>query len=299
VAPERVAGDPATPQSDLYAMGVVLYEALAGAKPFEGNTPVAIAYAIRHERPTPLAERCPDLPPRVTAAVERAMARDPRARFATAADMAAALDVAPVAADDITVIATGAAAAVPDATTVMPTAAPEPSPVDRARATAVEALADPDRARTIAIAAAAVCFVLLLVAGVAYAATAGSGSASADRHLADGLRGIAAGLTTNDGQAAASAATGLRDLAPLVEKGKGGPEASALLAKLASWRDGGQLTPVAADRAAAIVKGVPGVDGAAFTPPTTAAPPPTTAAPVAGSNGKDRGKAKHDGNNDD
>ncbi|MEA3077280.1 MAG: eukaryotic-like serine/threonine-protein kinase [Actinomycetota bacterium] len=303
VAPERVAGEPATPLSDLYAMGVVLYEALAGAKPFEGNTPVAIAYAIRHERPTPLAERRPDLPPRVAKAVERAMALDPEARFATAADMAAALGVAAPAAgdDDITIVATGVAAAAPDATTVMPAAPPEPTPVERAKVATTEAFADPERARTIAIVAAAVCFVLFLLGGIALAASRPTSSASAGapgRQLADGLRGIAASFTNNDGPAAAAAANGLRDLAPLVEKGKGGPEASALLAKLAAWRDKGELTPAAAERAAAIVRGVPGADANAFTPPTTAAPPPT-APPAENTNGNYKGKGKgHKGEGD-
>jgi tRNA A-37 threonylcarbamoyl transferase component Bud32 len=303
VAPERVAGEPATPQSDLYAMGVVLYEALAGAKPFEGNTPVAIAYAIRHERPTPLAERRPDLPRHVAAAVERAMARDPKARYATAADMAAAIGVAapPADDDDITIVATGVAAAGPDATTVMPAAAPMPSPVERAKVATTEAFADPERARTIAIVAAAVCFVLVLLGGIAYAASRPTSTASADapaRHLADGLRGIAASFTNNDGPAAASAANGLRGLAPLVEKGNGGPEASALLTKLAAWRDTGQLMPAAAERGAAIVRGVPGVDGNAFTPPTTAAPPPTAPPAASEDNGDSKGKGKHRNSDD-
>ena len=113
VAPERVIGEPATLHSDLYAVGVVLYEAFAGRKPFTGKTPVATAYAIRHETPPPLASVRPELPPHVVAAVERAMDRDPTRRFASAAEFASALGIGiagvpamPPAADtDATVVA--------------------------------------------------------------------------------------------------------------------------------------------------------------------------------------------------
>lgn len=113
VAPERVIGEPATLHSDLYAVGVVLYESFAGRKPFTGKTPVATAYAIRHETPPPLASVRPELPPHVVAAVERAMDRDPARRFASAAEFASALGIgiagvpaAPPAADtDATVLA--------------------------------------------------------------------------------------------------------------------------------------------------------------------------------------------------
>jgi serine/threonine-protein kinase len=93
LAPERILGQPATPQADLYAVGVVLYEALAGRKPFIGKTAVATADAIRHDRPPALASVRPDLPPTVVAAVERGMARDPTARFESAAAFARALGV--------------------------------------------------------------------------------------------------------------------------------------------------------------------------------------------------------------
>ncbi|HET9444097.1 MAG TPA: serine/threonine-protein kinase, partial [Acidimicrobiales bacterium] len=93
LAPERIAGQPATVRSDLYAVGVMLYEALAGAKPFAGPTAVAVAYAVRHHDPEPLARRRPDVDPKVTAAVGRAMAREPDDRFATAGESAAALGV--------------------------------------------------------------------------------------------------------------------------------------------------------------------------------------------------------------
>lgn len=91
MAPERLAGMPATVQSDLYSVGVVLYEALAGARPFAAATPIAMVRAIDQASPAPLPERCPGLDAGLIAAVERAMAKNPDDRFASAAEMSAAL----------------------------------------------------------------------------------------------------------------------------------------------------------------------------------------------------------------
>jgi eukaryotic-like serine/threonine-protein kinase len=91
LAPERVAGEPATVQSDLYAMGVIAYEALSGEKPFTGDDPIAVAYAVHRARPTPLRELRPEVPEAMAAVVARAMSPDPDDRFATADDLATAL----------------------------------------------------------------------------------------------------------------------------------------------------------------------------------------------------------------
>ena len=91
LAPERLAGAPATFLSDLYSMAVVLYEALAGTKPFAGSSFVAVANAVQAGTHVPLAEARPGLDPAVVDAVERAMDRDPSRRFASAEAMALAL----------------------------------------------------------------------------------------------------------------------------------------------------------------------------------------------------------------
>ena len=91
LAPERLDGAPASPRSDLYSLGVVLYEALAGAKPFRGDVPVAVAHSIHEGVHPPLAEVRPELDPGLAGVVEKAMAREPEARFPSAAAMAAAL----------------------------------------------------------------------------------------------------------------------------------------------------------------------------------------------------------------
>src|SRR5688572_27221009 len=114
LSPEQIDGHGATARSDLWALGVVLYEALAGRKPFTGKTPLATAFAIQHGEVEPLASVRPDVDPTMAEVVERAMRRDPDERFGSASEMAAALGVAPPAGGlDPTVavpVAAGAAA---------------------------------------------------------------------------------------------------------------------------------------------------------------------------------------------
>lgn len=131
LAPERVAGLPATAQSDLYAVGIVLYEALTGIRPFADRTPMAAAAAVQHEQPASLAAARPDADPALVAAVERAMAKAVPDRFQTAAEMAAA-----IAGERST-----RAAAEPE-TTISPAAAPLTREV-RAMATTTMPVAEP------------------------------------------------------------------------------------------------------------------------------------------------------------
>jgi serine/threonine-protein kinase len=100
LAPERLEGHPATPQSDLYAVGVVLYEALTGRMPYQADTPLGLVRAIEGGAPALLAEAAPAVDAALAGTVERAMAKDPDRRFATAVDMAAALQSQP--ADTVT-----------------------------------------------------------------------------------------------------------------------------------------------------------------------------------------------------
>jgi serine/threonine-protein kinase len=91
LSPEQVGGEPVTHRTDLYAAGIVLYEALAGEPPFTGDVPVAVALAHRQSPVPPLRSRRPDVPPAVADAVERALEKDPGRRFPDAEAMRAAL----------------------------------------------------------------------------------------------------------------------------------------------------------------------------------------------------------------
>jgi eukaryotic-like serine/threonine-protein kinase len=91
LAPERIDGEQAGPASDLYAVGVLLYESLTGRKPFEGDDPFALAAAIREGRYEPPTSIDPDADPEITTVIERAMRRDPADRYESAETMAAAL----------------------------------------------------------------------------------------------------------------------------------------------------------------------------------------------------------------
>src|SRR4051812_21840656 len=82
LAPERLRGQPASRVSDLYAVGVLLYESLSGTRPFQGDTPIAVLDAVARGDATPLSSICPGLPDAVVAVVERSMAIDPASRFA-------------------------------------------------------------------------------------------------------------------------------------------------------------------------------------------------------------------------
>jgi serine/threonine-protein kinase len=89
VAPEVIAGGPATPAADLYSFGCLLWEVTTGAPPFAGRSLFDVGLAHLHEEPPE-----PSLPPDVTFALRSALAKDPQRRPATAHAAAALLRVA-------------------------------------------------------------------------------------------------------------------------------------------------------------------------------------------------------------
>src|SRR5207248_5248473 len=124
--PEQIEGHP-RPASDQYALGVVVYEWLCGERPFEGSVSELIAQQLSMP-PLPLHDRVPTIPPEVEQVVLRALAKDPKARFASVKDFAQALEQASQRALTPTAqLASEQAALSPAAATGYDTVAVEPS----------------------------------------------------------------------------------------------------------------------------------------------------------------------------
>ena len=91
MSPEQVSGAPVDGRSDIFSLGVVLYELLTNRKPFLGDNLTAISYKIVHEDFTPPAELSMEVPPEFNSIVARAMAKDPWNRYQRGKDLALAL----------------------------------------------------------------------------------------------------------------------------------------------------------------------------------------------------------------
>jgi eukaryotic-like serine/threonine-protein kinase len=91
IAPEQATGQPVDTQTDVYSLGVVLYELIAGDVPFPGESFVSVAMKHVNEPPPNLLDVRRNVPLRVAAAVDRALEKDPRQRFPSMAAFAAEL----------------------------------------------------------------------------------------------------------------------------------------------------------------------------------------------------------------
>jgi beta-lactam-binding protein with PASTA domain len=92
LSPEQAQGHAVSAQSDLYAIGIVLYEMLTGRVPFDGDSPVSIALKQVAELPIPPSAYNPAVPPELDAIVLRALEKDPAHRFADAEEFSEALE---------------------------------------------------------------------------------------------------------------------------------------------------------------------------------------------------------------
>ncbi len=90
-SPEQAAGERPVPASDVYSIGVVLYEMLAGVPPFRAEKPTALALMHLREEPQPLSLHNPQVPPQLEWIVRKLLAKEPAARYRTAEQLAVVL----------------------------------------------------------------------------------------------------------------------------------------------------------------------------------------------------------------
>ncbi len=94
MSPEQVKGKPADARSDIFALGVMLYEMLSGERPFQGDSEAEVMTAILKEDPSPLAKKDLSIPPMLERTVAHCLEKNPNRRFQSARDVAFALESA-------------------------------------------------------------------------------------------------------------------------------------------------------------------------------------------------------------
>ena len=131
LSPEQAQGLPVTARSDIYSIGVMLYEALTGGVPFEGDSPVTVALKQVSERPRPPSELNPAVSRALDAVVLKALAKDPANRYASAEEFMRALDAAETDPSGAALGDTGSHAAIAEAAGTPPPPPEEPPPEER------------------------------------------------------------------------------------------------------------------------------------------------------------------------
>lgn len=91
MSPEQVLGQPVDPRSDIFSLGIILYELCAGVRPFRGESLGAVFQAITQASHVSVAEAAPQTPPSLAAVIEKCLERDPARRFQSGEELAAAL----------------------------------------------------------------------------------------------------------------------------------------------------------------------------------------------------------------
>jgi serine/threonine protein kinase/tetratricopeptide (TPR) repeat protein len=92
MSPEQIRGDALDSSTDLWSLGVVLYEMLAGARPFTRPHRREVIHAVLHEDAVPIANRCPGIDPALAGIVEKLLEKVPAKRYASASDVASDLE---------------------------------------------------------------------------------------------------------------------------------------------------------------------------------------------------------------
>ena len=291
LAPERLDGLPATPRSDLYSLGVVLYEALTGVKPFEGPSPVDTANAVLHDRPRPLAELRPDADPDFVAAVAHAMSKDPAGRPASAGQMAR----------EVSGPRPRRAAAAPTVTFEAPDGGADPTllgaPLVSVPGTGPPPARTAGRRRRAPVVALVAGGLVILLVVVALAAGGGGAGGSDGVRLAPAIRDLAARVRQGDGPRGPEAAQRLETVADQVEAGGGSDDATSLLSDAGRWNDAGDLSDAATAEMTGLLGRIDGVDASVVTTtttvPLTVPPPPVEGDDDDGGGGeKKKGKGR-------